>query len=51
MASDNAKTKSLKIKGKGKELNMARMETEKGDNSMQAQVVGVIIGSPEFQRK
>ena len=31
--------------------NYAAMQTAKGNNSMLSQVVGIIIGSPEFQRK
>lgn len=37
-------------KGKGKNAYMA-MQTVNGNNSMLSQVVGVIIGSPEFQRR
>jgi len=39
-----------KEKVKGKNAYMA-MQNNKGNNSMLAQVVGVIIGSPEFQRR
>jgi uncharacterized protein (DUF1800 family) len=39
-----------KEKVKGKNAYMA-MQTNKGNNSMLSQVVGVIIGSPEFQRR
>ena len=39
-----------KEKVKGKYAYMA-IQTAKGNNSMLAQVVGVIIGSPEFQRR
>jgi hypothetical protein len=36
----------------GKEKYRAmQMQTKEGNNSMLAQVVGIIIGSPEFQRK
>lgn len=31
--------------------NQNRVQTATGSNTMLAQVVGVIIGSPEFQRK
>ncbi|HZI00965.1 MAG TPA: DUF1800 family protein, partial [Flavisolibacter sp.] len=44
----------IKGKGKGKKAmarNINTMQTERGDHSMLAQVVGIIIGSPEFQRK
>lgn len=49
-----AKTKPGKINGKQNKLNGKNsyaMENSNGNNSMLAQVVGVIIGSPEFQRK
>lgn len=42
--------KSYKAKAKGKN-KYADMQSSIGNNSMLAQVVGVIIGSPEFQRK
>jgi len=39
-------------KGKGfKKGNSGAMQTVTGNNTMLAQVVGIIIGSPEFQRK
>jgi hypothetical protein len=38
------------LKGKRKNNFMA-MQTSAGNNSMLAQVVGVIIGSPEYQRR
>jgi hypothetical protein len=38
------------LKGKRKNNFMA-MQTAAGNNSMLAQVVGVIIGSPEYQRR
>ncbi|MFD1255839.1 DUF1800 domain-containing protein [Mucilaginibacter terrae] len=44
---------ATKVKGqkvKGKNAYMA-MQTVNGNNSMLSQVVGVIIGSPEFQRR
>ncbi len=43
-----------KKEGKGKGLkkgNSGAMQTVTGNNTMLAQVVGIIIGSPEFQRK
>lgn len=39
---------ALKLKGKG---NGPVIKQSPGDNTMLAQVVGVIIGSPEFQRR
>jgi uncharacterized protein (DUF1800 family) len=43
-------TKVKGQKGKAKNAYMA-MQTVNGNNSMLSQVVGVIIGSPEFQRR
>jgi hypothetical protein len=40
----------LDLKGKRKNNSMA-MQSANGNNSMLAQVVGVIIGSPEYQRR
>ncbi|MBC7912726.1 MAG: DUF1800 domain-containing protein [Pyrinomonadaceae bacterium] len=42
--------KKVQPKGGGKN-SLASMQSATGNNSMLAQVVGVIIGSPEFQRK
>jgi hypothetical protein len=38
-------------KGKKALLNANPMTAKNGNNTMLAQVVGVILGSPEFQRK
>lgn len=38
-------------KGISKNITLASLQTTAGNNSMMAQVVGIIIGSPEFQRK
>jgi hypothetical protein len=38
------------LKGKRKN-SLTAMQTSTGNNSMLAQVVGVIIGSPEYQRR
>jgi uncharacterized protein (DUF1800 family) len=42
-----ANTDALKLKGGGNNI----MRQAQGDNTMLAQVVGVVIGSPEFQRR
>ena len=44
------KQKGTKKKKIGKNNDMA-IQTAKGNNNMLSQVVGIIIGSPEFQRK
>jgi uncharacterized protein (DUF1800 family) len=44
-------TEDMNSKEKKKMKKEAAMQTNFGDNSMLAQVVGIIIGSPEFQRK
>ncbi|HCN83347.1 MAG TPA: DUF1800 domain-containing protein, partial [Sphingobacteriaceae bacterium] len=43
--------KEEKIAKSGGKSNRAGMQTSTGNNSVLSQVVGVIIGSPEFQRK
>jgi uncharacterized protein (DUF1800 family) len=43
--------KDSKLKGKKAMLNANPMTVKNGNNTMLSQVVGVIIGSPEFQRK
>jgi uncharacterized protein (DUF1800 family) len=50
---DNDKLTREKISKKnlGKGASISSMQTTTGNNSMLAQVVGIIIGSPEFQRK
>ena len=52
----NGKERPMKerINKKGKDKNnytIAQMQNNFGNNSMLSQVVGIIIGSPEFQRK
>ena len=57
MMMDDAKQKNMKEKINKKnnikkgDLNYAAMQSATGNNTMLAQVVGIIIGSPEFQRK
>jgi uncharacterized protein (DUF1800 family) len=54
MMSEKKREKLLEGKAPGKKNTGKRMEAvayTQGDNSMLAQVVGIIIGSPEFQRK
>lgn len=46
----NAQVDTQKLKGKKALLNSAPVQ-QKGTNTMLSQVVGVIIGSPEYQRK
>jgi uncharacterized protein (DUF1800 family) len=48
LMTDVKKKDVVKKKGQGKN---AAVQTSEGNNTMLAQVVGVIIGSPEFQRK
>ncbi len=54
---DDTKQKNTKEKISKKnnikkgDLNYASMQTATGSNTMLSQVVGIIIGSPEFQRK
>ena len=48
--SDKMMDQQMGLKGKRKNNFMA-MQTSAGNNSMLAQVVGVIIGSPEYQRR
>lgn len=48
LMTDVKKNDTVKKKGQGKN---AAVQTSNGNNTMLAQVVGVIIGSPEFQRK
>jgi hypothetical protein len=43
--------KAEKVKGKQGKNSLAGMQSANGNNSVLSQVVGVIIGSPEFQRK
>ena len=43
--------KKLAKKQGGKKNNIDAVQLTNGNNSMLAQVVGIIIGSPEFQRK
>jgi len=50
MANNDMPARRLKEKTKGKDAFTA-MQSTSGDNTMLAQVVGVIIGSPEFQRR
>lgn len=50
MGGEGVKVKGEGLKGKGKNAYLA-MQTTTGNNSMLSQVVGVIIGSPEFQRR
>jgi hypothetical protein len=49
-AGKNIKDKVVK-KGLGKNTSLASMQSTAGNNSMLSQVVGIVIGSPEFQRK
>ena len=55
MMNDDVTEKKIKDKvqkkGVGKNTSLASMQMSSGVNSMMAQVVGIIIGSPEFQRK
>jgi hypothetical protein len=56
MAADIAPTKQKPLKDNpGKktapEISMQRLLAYNGNNSMLSQVAGIIIGSPEFQRK
>lgn len=48
LMADVKKNDAVKKKGQGKN---AAVQASDGNNTMLAQVVGVIIGSPEFQRK
>lgn len=49
---EGKKTKEPSFKkGLGKNNSLAAMQTTTGSNTMMSQVVGIIIGSPEFQRK
>jgi uncharacterized protein (DUF1800 family) len=50
LANDEMMDQQVGLKGKRKNNFMA-MQTSAGNNSMLAQVVGVIIGSPEYQRR
>jgi len=49
-ASDEMMDQQAGLKGKRKN-NFIAMQSTSGNNSMLAQVVGVIIGSPEYQRR
>jgi hypothetical protein len=49
MADDQGQNRPLK-NNKGRKLN-TNIQMAEGNNSMLGQVVGIIIGSPEFQRK
>lgn len=49
-ANDEMMDKPAGLKGK-KKNNFIAMQSTTGNNSMLAQVVGVIIGSPEYQRR
>ena len=55
MLGDDVKEKKFKDKlpkkGLGKNATLASVQTLTGTNNMMSQVVGIIIGSPEFQRK
>jgi hypothetical protein len=47
--SEDKAAKQMLLKGnKGRQVAMASVP---GNNSMLAQVVGIILGSPEFQRR
>jgi uncharacterized protein (DUF1800 family) len=51
MTGTNAGSKMKKgVKGEG-EKSYLTMQTTKGNNTMLSQVVGIILGSPEFQRR
>jgi uncharacterized protein (DUF1800 family) len=50
MMNEPADKKPAKKQG-GKKNNIDAVQLSSGNNSMLAQVVGIIIGSPEFQRK
>jgi hypothetical protein len=49
-AGDEMMDQQAGLKGKRKN-NFIAMQSAAGNNSMLAQVVGVIIGSPEYQRR
>lgn len=51
---DNSKMYKARVNGKGKSLKERinnAMQSSPGNNTMLAQVVGVILGSPEYQRR
>jgi len=48
MREDKLAKKILRKGNKGKDVAMASLA---GNNTMLAQVVGIILGSPEFQRR
>ncbi|MDB5190976.1 MAG: hypothetical protein JWQ96_539 [Segetibacter sp.] len=48
---ENGSEKENSGKKGNKQMDFAAMQTSTGNNSMLAQVVGIIIGSPEFQRR
>jgi hypothetical protein len=50
MEDDDEDGEMMERNKKGRK-QQATIQTQKGDNSMLAQVVGIIIGSPEFQRR
>ena len=47
----NSERLQVKLNKTGQKNSLSKMQGPAGNNSMLAQVVGVIIGSPEFQRK
>jgi len=47
----DGKRKKIKENPKAKKINNESMTSAKGNYTMLSQVVGVIVGSPEFQRK
>jgi uncharacterized protein (DUF1800 family) len=51
MMNDPKEGKVKLNKGGGKNNSLASLQSVQGNNSMLSQVVGIIIGSPEFQRK
>lgn len=48
---DNSNVKGKGLKGLKKNNNNGALQTVAGNNSMLSQVVGILIGSPEFQRR
>jgi hypothetical protein len=51
-ATEKVKQKKLEKQALGKKTNpVVSVQYTQGSNSMLAQVVGVILGSPEFQKK
>jgi phospholipase/lecithinase/hemolysin len=48
---DRRMKEKINKKNTGKTTSISGLQTTVGNNSMLAQVVGIIIGSPEFQRR